>query len=127
MRKRGPTMQRATRWLPLSLLAALIATVLLIPTTRAGDIGYVEKFALAQDRTDALKQLIPGTEDYYYFHCLHHLSTRQFGKIEELTRAWHQRHGQTARLTEIQVRHALLTYEQNPKRSVDFLTAHLGL
>src|SRR5262245_54399117 len=120
-------MQRAIDWFCPGLLAALTATVLLIPRTRAGEVGYIEKFALSQDRTEPLQQLIPGTEDYYYFNCLHYLNTRQFGKVEETTRPWIERHGRTARVVEIQVRHSLLTYEQNPKRTVDFLTSHLGL
>jgi len=69
--------------------------------TRAGDIDFNEDFALAKDRATALKQLIPGTEDYYYFHCLHYLNTGQFEKIDALTGPWHERHKQTARLTEI--------------------------
>ena len=30
----------------------------------------IEAFALAKDRKIPLAQLIPGTEDYYYFHAL---------------------------------------------------------
>src|SRR6188768_2168940 len=67
---RGPTMTRATAWLPAGLLAALAAGLLLTPTSRAADVGYVEDFALARDRAAALQQLIPGTEDYYYYHAL---------------------------------------------------------
>ena len=59
----------------------------LTPDARGGDIGYVEDFALAKDRAAALKQLIPGTEDYYYYHCLHYLNTGQFDKVERLDRA----------------------------------------
>src|SRR5262245_15126749 len=124
---RTRTMKRLLSWLPPTLLAALAACVPLIPNSRANEVGYIENFALARDRTDTLKQLIPGTEDYYYFHCLHLLNTRQYDRLEALTRPWLERHGQTARLTEIQLRNALLTYERNPKRSVDFLTSHLGL
>ena len=40
-----------------------------------GEIDFVEDFSLAQDRSGPLKQLIPGTEDYYYYHCLHALNT----------------------------------------------------
>ncbi len=104
-----------------------VAALLLTPTARGGDVGFVEDFALAKDRTTALKQLIPGTEDYYYYHCLHYLNTEQFDKVEALTRPWHERHGQTARLTEIQTRHALLTYEKNPKKTLDYLRNRLGL
>src|SRR5262249_47984671 len=73
------------------------------------------------------KQLIPGTEDYYYFHCLHYLNTGQFDKIDALAGPWYQRHNQTPRLTEIQVRQALLTYEKNPEKTLAFLKNHLGL
>src|SRR5438132_2526105 len=93
----------------------------------AAEVGYVEDFALARDRAASLRQLIPGTEDYYYYHCLHYLNTEQFEKAEEFTRPWLQRFGQTPRLTEIQTRHALLTYERNPERSLTYLRNHLSL
>jgi hypothetical protein len=34
---------------------------------QVAEIGYLEDFALAQDRVVPTPQLIPGTEDYY--HC----------------------------------------------------------
>ncbi|MEK6262775.1 MAG: hypothetical protein AABP62_29610 [Planctomycetota bacterium] len=95
--------------------------------SRGGEIGFIEEFSLAPDRTVPLKQLIPGTDDYYYYHCLHFLNTEQFEKARELTGPWHQRHGQTGRLTEIQTRHALLTYDKNPQVSLDYLRNKLGL
>ncbi len=102
--------------------------MMITPTTsRAGDVDYVEDFALSKDRESALKQLIPGTEDYYYYHCLHYLNSSQFEKIEPLTRAWYERHRQTARLTEIQTRQALLTYEKNPEQTLRYIRDHLGL
>src|SRR5690242_16663071 len=98
------------------VLVALVGGVLLTPTSRAADINYVEDFALAKDRTTALKQLIPGTEDYYYYHCLHYLNAGQFDKIDALIGPWYDRHRQTARMTEIQVRQALLTSDKNPEK-----------
>src|SRR4051794_37229886 len=108
---------------------ALGLSVLLLAGTQAlaDDMGYVEDFALAKDRTAALAQLIPGTEDYYYYHCLHYLNTEQFAKAEELTRPWLDRFGLTTRLVEIQTRHALLTYTQNPKRALTYLQQRLSL
>ncbi|HVL12972.1 MAG TPA: hypothetical protein VM529_10430, partial [Gemmata sp.] len=120
-------MRRVTSLLPGLTLAALGAVLLATPTTRAGDISYLEDFALAKDRAAALKQLIPGTEDYYYFHCLHYLNTAQFEKIDALTGPWHQRHGQTARLTEVQTRRALLTYEKDPAKTLEYVRSRLGL
>jgi hypothetical protein len=29
-------------------------------------IGFIEKFALADDRTIAMQELIPGSHDYFY-------------------------------------------------------------
>src|SRR5438552_19146367 len=101
--------------------------ILMVTMAAAGEVGYVEDFALARDRAASLRQLIPGTEDYYYYHCLHFLNTEQFEKAEELTKPWLQRFGQTPRLTEIQTRHALLTYERNPERTLTYLRRHLGL
>lgn len=100
---------------------------LVVATAVASDVGFVEDFSLAKDRVASLRQLIPGTEDYYYYHCLHHLNTGQYEKAVELTRPWLTRFGTTPRLTEIQVRHALLTYEKNPEASLAFLKHHLGL
>ena len=47
-------------------LAIAVSGFALVPTLRAGDIGFAEEFALARDRAEARKKLIPGTEDYYY-------------------------------------------------------------
>ncbi len=94
---------------------------------QAGDIGFVEDFALAKDRAEALKKLIPGTEDYYYFHCLHYLNSAQYDKAATLFKPWFDRFNQTPRLTEIQTRHALLTYEKNPEQSLNYFKTRLGL
>src|SRR5215472_17810934 len=112
-------MKRMLVWSSWALLMVSMAT--------AGEVGYIEDFALAKDRAASLKQLIPGTEDYYYYHCLHYLNSEQFEKAEELTKPWLQRLGQTPRLTEIQTRHALLTYSRNPDRSLTYLRTHLNL
>ncbi|MFO0926018.1 MAG: hypothetical protein U0736_03140 [Gemmataceae bacterium] len=107
--------------------AALTCSLAMLDPAEGGDIGYVEDFALAKDRADALKALIPGTEDYYYYHCLHLLNTGQFDKVITLTRPWLERFGQTARLTEIQTRHALLSYDKDPKNTLAYLTRRLNL
>src|SRR5438309_713913 len=112
-------MKRMVYWPVVAIFTVSMAT--------AGEVGYIEDFALAKDRTTSLRQLIPGTEDYYYYHCLHFLNTEQFEKVDEFARPWLQRFGQTARLTEIQTRHALLSYERNPQRSLTYLRNHLGL
>src|SRR5262249_50776229 len=109
------------------LPAALPAALLAPPTPRAADVGYAEDFALAADRAAALARLIPGTEDYYYYHCLHLLNTGRLDRLDALTRPWVERHGHTARLTEVRVPPHLLAYDKAPRPSLDFLVGHLGL
>ena len=45
-------------------LSAVWALTLAVTAVRAGDIGFIEDYALAKDKGAALKQLISGTEDY---------------------------------------------------------------
>lgn len=109
------------------VLCSLALVLVCGSVATADEIGFVEDFALARDRAVALRQLIPGTEDYYYYHCLHYLNSEQYAKAEEMTKPWLQRFGQTQRLTEIQTRHALLTYSRDSQKSLDFLKRQLGL
>ena len=108
-------------------LAWILPVLFLAPAAAAGEVGFVEDFALARDRAAALRQLIPGTEDYYYYHGLHDLNTEQFDKAEALTKPWLERFGQTPRLTEIQTRHALLTYDRDPQKTLAYLRNQLDL
>ncbi|HTN75370.1 MAG TPA: hypothetical protein VL096_08990, partial [Pirellulaceae bacterium] len=98
-----------------------------ISLSRGGELDFREEFALSTDRETTLKQLIPGTEDYYYFHALNYLHTEQFEKAAELLGPWVQRHGETPRVWEIRTRHALLTYDKNPQKSLDYLRSRLQL
>ncbi len=92
----------------------------------AEEIGYIEHFALSADRAEALKQLVPGTEDYYYFHCLYYQQTEQFAKVPALLKLWIARHGETARAREILNRQALLTYPKSPQESLKYLAHAVG-
>ena len=104
-----------------------IAAMMFASSVAAADIGFVETYALAADRAAALRQLIPGTEDYYYYHCLHLLQTERYDDLGAMTRPWRERYGQTQRLTEIETRHALLTYDRDPKKTLDYLRDRLNL
>ena len=62
-------MRTSWKTLVLSVLG-LLATQPIV-RSQGQEPGYIESFSLAKDRVAALSQLIPGTEDYYYYHCLH--------------------------------------------------------
>lgn len=114
-------MKRASVW------AWTACLVLLANTATSGEIGFVEDFALARDREAALKLLIPGSEDYYYYHCLHYQNTEQFDKVDALLEAWIKRYNYTPRVREIQTRQALLTYEQHPEQTLEYIRQQLSL
>lgn len=106
------------------LLAAATFTA---PASAQQYTDFAEHFALASDRTVPLAQLIPGTVDYYYYHCLHFQNTEQFDRIDQMLVDWRKRHPDSARYREIRYRQALLTYEKNPEKTLTFLRQELGL
>ena len=99
-------------------LILLTAFLALTPLSRAGEIGFVEKFSLAEDRSIPLKQLIPGTEDYYYYHCLFYQHNGESVKLRKMLKQWIRRYNYTRRVREIQNRQALLEYNQDPQKAL---------
>ena len=91
------------------------------------EITYLEDFALAADREAALQRLIPGTEDYYYFHCIHLQNTEQFEQADRMLKAWIKKHKRTPRVREILNRQALLTYASSPRESLEHIRQQLGI
>ena len=110
----------------LFVVHAILLTRLLSPCV-GQEIGFIEDFALADDRTEALKQLVPGTEAYYYFHCLHYQNTQQYDQVEAMLKSWIDRLGETQLVTQIRNRQALLTYANDPQSTMDYLQRKLGL
>ncbi len=91
------------------------------------EVGFLERFALSSDRRAALSELIPGTEEFFYFYCLHHQNEGQFAEAQAVLEQWRAKIGETARVQQMQARQMLLTYGENPQRSLDYLRDHLGL
>ena len=91
------------------------------------EIGFLEEFALAENRSEALQRLVPGTEDYYYYHALHHQINGEDDKINELMQPWIKRFGETRAVKIIQNRQALRTFENDPDKTYRFLRDRLKL
>ena len=87
----------------------------------------MEEFALAADRAKALAQLVPGSEDYYYYHALHCQHSGRLGDVAALLEAWEERHGASDRREEIVRRQSLLTYEDNPRATLEHIRYELGV
>jgi hypothetical protein len=111
------------------LALALAVCVLLFPFAgRAeNEIGFIEKFALAPDREAVLDQLLPGTEDYYFFHALHYQNTSQAAKLTAILDQWSKRFPKSGRRQIIENRAALLAYDADPQATLKFLRDRLHL
>ena len=109
------------------MILALVMSIMVNAGAAPNEVGYIESFALAKDRETVLAQLIPGTEDYYYFYCLHHQAKGDFAAVEKLLTPWIKRHGKSGLYTEIRNRQSLFAYAEDPKGSLDYLVKQLGL
>ncbi|NLX57883.1 MAG: hypothetical protein GXY74_02205 [Phycisphaerae bacterium] len=109
------------------VMMALTVAIVASPAAWAGDIGFEEDFALARDRAEALKQLIPGTEEYYYYHCLHYQNTGQLDKVEPMLQQWIERYKYTPLVEQIRNRQALLAYEKDPAKALEFIRERLNV
>ena len=89
----------------------------------AQEIGYVEQFALSTNRADALKDLVPGTDDFYYYHALHAQNTGQRAVFQETIDRWiRERNGSTTgQARELLNRQAMLDYEKDPAKTLAYL------
>ncbi|MDP6543884.1 MAG: hypothetical protein QGH60_07815, partial [Phycisphaerae bacterium] len=112
-----------------TLVTALVIVSIASSLCPAGQIDYVEDFALAKDRTEALKQLIPGTDSYYYYHCLHYQNTGQKAQFSKTLKAWLDKHkgNHTSQMVMLENRRALLQYKNDPQGSLRHIQHRLGL
>lgn len=114
---------------PRRLLLALgaSAAALLSGASAQQEVGFIEEFALADDREAALKKLIPGTENYYYFHALHYQNTRQGPKFNATLEQWKKRFPHSGLRKTILNREALIAYPNDPKGSMEHIRRIIGL
>lgn len=90
-------------------------------------LGFEERFALATDRDAAIAELVPGTEEAYFYRCLHLQNQGRLEEVPALLAEWIERHGRSPRSTEIENRQMLLDYERDPAGTFERLRRRLGL
>lgn len=96
-------------------------------TVQAGELGFLEEFALAEDREAVLQHLIPGTDDYFFYHALHAQTQGKAAEVRALMERWRKEVGETERYREIRNRQALLDYDEKPDEAIRYLRQHLGI
>jgi len=113
---------------PAMLTAAFLSSLTAAgPGWAAQEIGLVEKFALAADRDEVLRQLIPGTEDFYVYHALHLQNQGKQAEFRELLEQWARRSPESASRQALELRQALLDYGADPQGTMEFLRVRTGL
>ncbi len=113
--------------LPITL-AALTSIVFPTVCWAENEVGFIEKFALAPDREKVLGELVPGSEDYYFFHALHWQNTRNAAKLADILEQWKKRFpNESQRRHVIENRAALLDYDASPQKTLAYLKERLGV
>ena len=102
---------------------------LFAPLSYSAEVGFVEDFALASKRSEALAQLVPGSVDYYFYHCLDAQHRDDLDAVDRLMKEWRRvrnyHHGGHYRT--IEVRQHLFRAGENPKKAFDELNRFLYL
>jgi hypothetical protein len=91
------------------------------------DLEIHEALALSEDRTSALAQLLPGSEDADYYGCLR---AQHAGALDEAARildAWPERHGQTAGYERLRLRQLLYRSARAPAETAEELRDWFGV
>ncbi len=115
------------RNLRLSRLGVLLAGAVSAANAISGEIGFIEDYSLSDNRPEAVKQLIPGTEDYFYYRCLNLLNAGDLAQAEAEIKKCIDTFGNTPRVQLLRNRHALLLYAKEPQKSLDYIRNILNL
>ncbi len=93
-------------------------------------IGFKERFALTDDRSEVLSELLPGSDDAFYYRALHALNRKNFAEFQTVMDSWQRERMHNwppERARQLLNREALLSYENDPQRSLNYLRRQLDL
>lgn len=113
-----------------SLRRILTTSLIALPALLAGnaeEIGFVEDYAMSTQREQTLRKLVPGTESYFYYHCLYQQQAGSWDKSTETLEAWRRAVGESGSWRVMKNRQVLGTYGDNKEASLRYLTEQLGL
>lgn len=104
--------------------------VLLIPTFGgAQNLKFLEQFAFSTNRETALADLVPGTDDFYFFRALHAQNLGRANEVRTILDDWirARKGAEPPGARELRHRQALLDYARDPKATLDYLRRELDL
>lgn len=106
----------------------LLLPLLSLSAASTNDLEFMETFAWG-DREAALKELVPDTEDYYYYHCLHYQLVNDRVAFHKTLDAWYENNNRNwnSRMQEMRRRQKLIEFDQNPQATWNFIQSDTGL
>lgn len=104
-----------------------LSSLLSTPMIRAQEIGFNERFALAEDREKALAELIPGTETFFYYHCLHCQTVGKLAEARGNLDAWVAKVGRNDQNERMLTRQLILEYKSNEQAALTHLKNQFGI
>ena len=93
----------------------------------AQEIGFSERYALSENREAALAELIPGTDTYLYYHCLHCQTVGKIAEARGHLDAWIAKFGLNEQTHRMQTRQFILEYRSNAQATLNHLRNEFGI
>lgn len=115
------------RTIPVALALVVAVQGWMAGLSNAQSVGFIEKFALAEDRAKALADLIPGSEEFFFYHCLDFQNQGKLPEAQGMLTKWASTLPLTPLLQQMQTRQKLLSYSTNPDDVLNYLRQELGL
>src|SRR5215468_4429916 len=91
------------------------------------DLELLEALALSGDRSAALAQLLPGSEDHDYYRALDAQHRGALHEAEAVLNSWPERHGHTPGYDRLHARQLLYRVTASPPQAVDQVRDWLGV
>lgn len=89
--------------------------------------SFAERFALAEDRAALLTELIPDTEEYFYYHTLHSQNESRLADARGFLDAWIGKIGETGLAKQMLTRQMLLEYPKQGRATLEYLQREFGI
>jgi hypothetical protein len=93
----------------------------------AEPLGFLERFALSEQRSETLGELIPNTPEYFFFQVLHAQNEGRIDQARSLLAEWIAKHKSSDLTKRMETRQALLEYASNPNASIEYLQRTFGI
>jgi hypothetical protein len=101
--------------------------LLLTALVTAQEIGFSERYVLADDRQVPLQELVPGSEEHYYWNVLDLQNQGKLPEAEALLAQFTEKYPQSGRREMLFNRQRLLSYNRDGAGTLAYLKRVLGL